>query len=146
MKKTLAVLTALTLTLSSFASAPIADAILKQFSAAFPTVQNAKWFEAKDHYDVYFEKEGVKHQIQYNLKGKIVSTRNYYEGDKLCAFLKAKLSEKYPTKTVYGVTEITNSDEMFYTITLEDKKRWTTLRMSPIGQISEVEELNKAPQ
>lgn len=146
MKKTLAVLAALTLSLSSFAYSPIADEVLKQFSAVFPTVQDAKWFEAKDHYDVYFEKEGVKHQIRYDHKGKIVSTRNYYDGTKLCAFLKTKLAEKYPGKTIFGVTEITNADEMFYTVTLEDKKKWTTLRISPVGQISEEEEMNKAPQ
>lgn len=144
MKKTVATLAVLLLALCSFAKSPIADEVLKQFNAVFPTVQNARWFEAEDFYDVYFEKDDVKYTIRYDRNGKIVSTRNYYTGAKLCPFLKSKLAEKYPGKSIFGVTEITNSTEMFYVINLEDDKRWTTLRMDAVGQISEVEKMNKA--
>lgn len=144
MKKTFATLAVLLLTLFAFANPPVSEKVLKQFTSIFPTVQDARWFEAEDHYDVYFEKEGVKYHIRYDLNGKMVSTRNYYDATKLSPFLKAKLSEKYPGKTIFGVTEITSSEEMFYVINLEDEKRWTNIRVDATGQITEIEKLQKA--
>jgi hypothetical protein len=146
MKKTVVTLAVVLLAICSFANPPVTEAVLKQFNAVFPAAENARWFEADDHYDVYFEKDEVKYNIRYDKNGKIVSTRNYYTGAKLCPFLKSKLAEKYPGKTVFGVTEITNSNEMFYVINLEDDKKWTTVRVDAVGQINEVEKLNKAPK
>lgn len=144
MKKTFATLAVLLVTLFAFAKPPVTEKVLKQFSHLFPTVQDARWFEAEDHYDVYFEKEDVKYHVRYDLDGKIISTRNYYTGAKLSPFLKAKVAEKYPGKTIFGVTELTTSEEMFYVINLEDEKRWTNIRVDATGQITEIEKLQKA--
>lgn len=144
MKKTFATLAILLMALCSFANPTVNEKVLKQFSSLFPTVQDAKWFEAEDHYDVYFEKDGVKYNIRYDLNGKIVSSRNYYTSERLCPFLKAKVAEKYPGKKIFGVTEITSSEEMFYVINLEDEKCWTNIRADATGQISLIEKLQKA--
>lgn len=144
MKKILAILVFSLATFASFAKPPVAEKVLKQFSAAFPTVSDAKWFEGDGHYDVYFEQNQKKYVIRYDLNGKIVSSRNYYSGDNLCPFLKAKVGEKYPGKSIYGVTEITDSNEMYYSISLEDAKSWTMIRVNGIGQITEVEKLQKS--
>lgn len=128
----------------SFANPPVNEQVLKQFSVTFPGVKDARWFESDDHYDVYFEKDEVKHQIRYSRSGKIVSTRNYYPGTKLCTYLKAKVSEKYPSKSIFGVTEITNSDEMFYVIVLEDDSTWTNLHADATGRLTVLEKLKKA--
>jgi hypothetical protein len=84
---------------------------------------------------VYFEKDEVKYQIRYNKAGKIVSTRNYYGGPKLCSFIKTKLAEKFSDKTIFGVTEITNSDEMYYVVVLEDDNCWTNVRCDATGRM-----------
>lgn len=144
MKKTFATLAVLLVTLFAFAKPPVSEKVLKQFTSIFPAVQDARWFEADDHYDVYFEKDGVKYHIRYDLNGKMESTRNYYDGTKLCPFLKAKVAEKYPGKNIFGVTEITNSEEMFYIINLEDEKQWTNIRVDATGQMSQIEKLQKA--
>lgn len=146
MKKTLALIVFFLVATVSFAKPPIAEKVLKQFTAVFPSVQDAKWFEGEDHYDVYFEKEGIQYRIRYDLNGKMVNTRNYYTGEKLCPFLKAKVAEKYPGKSVFGVTEITNSDEMFYVLNLEDAKTWTTVRVDATGQFTELDKMKKAGQ
>jgi hypothetical protein len=144
MKKTFAILILLLATTVSFANPPVTEKVLKQFTATFPAVQDAKWFEGENHYDVYFEKEKTKYHIRYDLNGKIVSTRNYYTGDKLCPFMKAKVTEKYPGKSIFGVTEITNNEEMFCVINLEDAKSWTTIRVDAVGQITELEKMTKS--
>jgi inorganic pyrophosphatase/exopolyphosphatase len=126
------------------ANPPVSDKVLKQFTSAFPSVKDAKWFESEDHFDVYFEKDEVKYQIRYNKAGKIVSTRNYYGGAKLCSFIKTKLAEKFSDKTIFGVTEITNSDEMYYVVVLEDDNSWTNVRCDATGRMEVLEKLKKA--
>ena len=128
----------------SFANPPVTEQVLKQFSSAFPTVADAKWFEGDNYFDVYFEKEEIKYNIRYDRQGKVLSTRNYYSGAKLSPFLRAKLAEKFPGKTIFGVTEITNSEEMYYVIALEDKTTWTNVHADAIGQLTVLEKLKKS--
>jgi hypothetical protein len=128
----------------AFANPSVNELVLKQFSTAFPNVADARWFESENHYDVYFEKEGTKYNIRYNREGKILSTRNYYSGEKLCPFLKSKVAEKYAGKKIFGVTEMTNSNEHYYVIILEDETTWTNLYADGTGQMKVLEKLNKA--
>ncbi|RYZ61000.1 MAG: hypothetical protein EOO14_06185 [Chitinophagaceae bacterium] len=147
MKKSIAsllLICALSVASLSFANPPVTEKVLKQFSISFPTVTDAKWFEGDTYFDVYFEKEETKYNIRYDRGGKVLSTRNYYSGAKLSPFLHAKLAEKFPGKSVFGVTEITNSEEMFYVIALEDKTTWTNVRADAVGQLTVLEKLKKA--
>ncbi|HEV7331560.1 MAG TPA: hypothetical protein VGN63_11020 [Flavisolibacter sp.] len=147
MKKSIAnllVIFAVSVASMSFANPPVTEKVLKQFSASFPTVMDAKWFEGDNYFDVYFEKEEVKYNIRYDRNGKVLSTRNYFPGSKLSPFLKGKVAEKFPEKTIFGVTEITNSEEMYYVIVLEDKNTWTNVRADATGQLTILEKLKKA--
>lgn len=144
MKKTFFLLALLFTFLSSFAKPPVTEKIRKQFAAVFPTVAEAKWFEGDHYYDVYFDQDNKKYVIRYDLNGRIQRLRCSYTGEKLCAFLKAKVNEKYPGKSIYGVTEITNDNEMFCILNLEDAKNWITVRISATGQITEMEKFTKA--
>lgn len=144
MKKTFVLLLLVMAAAVSFAHPPVTEKVLKQFSAAFPNVVDARWFEGENHYDVYFEKESAKYIIRYDLNGKIISTRNYYKAEKLAPFLRAKLNEKFPDKSIFGVTEITNGDEMFCVVNLEDAKSWTTVKISAIGQMTVLEKMLKS--
>lgn len=146
MKKLLAnllVLCAVSLAIPSFANPPVTEQVLKQFASSFPSVADARWFEGDNYFDVYFEKEEIKYNIRYDRKGKILSTRNYYSGAKLSPFLRSKLAEKFPDKTIFGVTEITNSQEMYFVIALEDKTSWTNVHADALGQITVLEKLKK---
>ncbi|MDQ3278384.1 MAG: hypothetical protein M3Q06_08650 [Bacteroidota bacterium] len=140
----LLLLCAISVATTSFANPPVTEQVLKQFTSSFPTVVDARWFEGDNYFDVYFEKEQVKYNIRYDRKGKILSTRNYYTGEKLAPFLRSKLAEKFPGKTVFGVTEITNSEEMYYVIALEDKTSWTNVHADAVGQLTVLEKLKKS--
>jgi hypothetical protein len=128
----------------AFATPPINEQVMKQFKAAFPAVEDARWFESESHYDVYFEKEETKYHIRYDRNGKIVSTRNYYPGTKLCPFIKSKVTEKFGGKSIFGVTEITTSNEMFYVVVLEDEDTWTNVQADAMGQLTVLSKLKKA--
>jgi hypothetical protein len=128
----------------AFAMPAVNEKVLKQFAANFPNAENAKWFEHEHHYDVYFDKDEVKYQVRYDRNGKIISTRNYYRSHKLCPFIKSKVTEKFPGKSIFGVTEITNSDEMFYVIALEDSTSWTNIRVDATGDMSVLQKMKKS--
>lgn len=140
----LLVICAVSVAALSFDTPPVTEKVLKQFSASFPTVTDAKWFEGDNYFDVYFEKEEIKYNIRYDRNGKILSTRNYYTASKLSPFLKAKVAEKFPGKSIYGVTEITNSEEMYFVLVLEDKTSWTNLKADATGTLTVLEKLKKA--
>jgi hypothetical protein len=146
MKKIIATLIILVTVTTAFAMPPVTEIVLKQFNSSFPTVENAKWYEGDNYFEVYFEKDQTQYHIQYDQQGKVMSTRNYYAGAKLSPFIKARVSEKYPGKTIFGVTEITNQDEMYYVIALEDAAGWTNVKVNAIGQISVLEKLRKSPK
>jgi hypothetical protein len=144
MKKMFAVFTLLVSVSLAFANPPVTEKVLQKFKESFPAIQEVKWYEGNDYYEAYFEKDGVKYHLLYNPDGKVTGSRNYYTADKLSPFLKAKVGEKYPGKTIFGVTEITNSDEMYYVLALEDDTTWTNIRMDATGQIHQLEKMQKA--
>lgn len=147
MKKLIAnllLLCILSTTISSFANPPITEQVLKQFAASFPAIENAQWFEGDNYFDVYFEKNKARYNIRYDRNGKVVSTRNYYSSANLAPFLRAKLAEKFPGKSIFGVTEITNSNEMYYVVVLEDKDTWTNVYSDAVGQFKVLDKLKKA--
>ncbi|HET7896823.1 MAG TPA: hypothetical protein VFL47_04120, partial [Flavisolibacter sp.] len=59
---------------------------------------------------------------------------------------KSRIAEKFPNKSIYGVTEITNSDEMFCVVNLEDAKTWTTVRIDATGRMTVQEKLQKSAE
>ena len=147
MKKSIAsllVICAVSIAAMSFDNPPVTEKVLKQFSTSFPTVVDAKWFEGDNYFDVYFEKEETKYNIRYDRNGRILSTRNYYPGSRLAPFLKCKVAEKFPDKTIFGVTEITNSEELYLVVVLEDKDTWTKVLTDATGQLTVLEKLKKA--
>jgi hypothetical protein len=78
------------------------------------------------------------------MKGNIMSTRrDYFEKD-LSLFIVAKVKEKYPGKTIFGITEITSVEGASYNIVLEDEKNWTTITSNDSGDLTLVQKLKKA--
>jgi len=146
MKKLLFLLIFASATLFTFAAPPVNEKVLKLFSSVFPTVQNAKWYEYEDYYQVYFDKDDIKCRIKYDFDGKIISTMRYY-GDKMVSpFLRAKLSQKHPEKTIYGVTETNSDSELTYDFVLEDDKGWMHVRSDATGQMSVTKKFKKSAE
>ena len=128
----------------AFAAPPVTEKVLQKFKASFPAVQEVTWYEGSNYYEAYFEKDNVKYHLFYDKEGRITGSRNYYVGEKLCPFLKAKVAEKYPGKTIFGVTEITTGEERYYVMALEDEKTWTNIRVDAVGQIQVLDKMQKA--
>ena len=135
----------LLMTTSAFATNPFVDEkITKAFSQTFPDASNAKWYDYKDHYEVMFTHKEIPCRMSYDLRGSVVSLRrDYYEKD-LPLFILAKVKQKYTSKKIFGVTEITSEEGLSYTIILEDEKHRITVKSNASGDFSTIEKASKA--
>jgi len=136
---------ALLVSTASFASnPPVNEKISKIFKETFPHVNNVKWYEYESFYEVLFQSNEVACRVKYDLNGKVISVRrDYYEKD-LPLYIKVKVKEKYTSKKVFGVTEISSEEGTQYNIILQDEKHWTTVKSDASGNMSVVQKLRKA--
>jgi hypothetical protein len=113
------------------------DKVLKIFNETFPEVRQPIWNTFDKYYEVYFTKpDNLSYRIDYDFDGKVIQTMRYYDGINLPAFIKSKVSEKYPNKKIAGVTEVNSDTEFGYHIILEDDKNIYNVKSDPTGNIS----------
>ena len=144
MKKLILLLLVCATTCLAYAKPPVNEKVLKVFKTVFPQIENAKWYEYETYYEVYFDRDDVKCRIKYDLDGRVLSTLRHYEEKTLCPFLKAKLSQKFAGKKIFGVTEVNSENELTYNIVLEDDKNWIHVQADATGQMSVTEKFKKA--
>lgn len=124
--------------------ATVNEKVLKAFQQMFPTIENPQWFEYDDGDVAYFDMGRVKCRIKYDFDGKMMSVRRDYYQESLCPFIRAAVQEKYPGKQIYGVTEITSSEEMTYYIILQDDKHWYHVHSDALGNVYMDKKLQKS--
>lgn len=144
MKKIFLTLLAVSVFSLTYVHAAINEKVLKVFKETFPNTQDPKWYEYADYYEVYFDKDDIKCRIKYDFDGNVISTRRDYYPEKLSPFIKAKVQKRYADKSIYGITEVSNNEEMFYVIVLEDAKSWMKVRADAYGNTSVLEKFKKA--
>ena len=146
MKKIVVTLVLAVAVSAAFATPPVSEKVLKTFQDAFPAVQNAKWYEFENYYQVYFDTDDVKCRIKYDFDGKVIGTIRYYGEKMLCPFLKIKLARKFPGKKIFGVTEISSDNEITYDCILEDDKSWMRVLADATGGMTVSEKFKKAAE
>lgn len=133
----------LLLAATCFAKTPN-DKVLKSFHTTFISPKQVKWYEYKDYYEVSFAQEFVRANVKYDLEGNFLSSTRYYKEQQLPANILCQVKRKYADKTIFGVTEIANREEIYYYVKLEDNKRWFTIKVSSNGQMEMFEKYKKA--
>ena len=144
MKKILVTLVVMAAVSFSYANPPVNEKVLKVFSSVFPSVQNAKWYEYENYYEAYFDRDDIKCRVRFDLNGKVLSTIRYYGEKNVSPFLKAKLAQKYPGKTIFGVTEVNSDYELAYNVVLEDEKGWMHVKSDGAGLLEVTDKFKKA--
>ena len=146
MKKILLTLVIMTAVLFTYANTPtpVSEKVLKIFSNTFPGVENAKWYEYETYYEAYFDKDDIKCRVRFDLDGKIMNTIRYYGEKTVSPFLRAKITQKYPGKKIFGVTEVNNEYELSYNFVLEDEKNWLHVKSDGTGQMEVTDKFKKA--
>jgi len=132
-------------TLCSFA-APIVvnEKVLKVFHQTFKNPENVVWTDAEHSYMVQFTLHGIRNSVKYDEEGNFLSAIRYYQSDLLPLDIHSKLKKRYPEKTIFGITEQTIGDEVYYYIKLEDQKYWTTVKIDNYRNLQVTEKYQKA--
>jgi hypothetical protein len=128
---------------SSFAALPN-EKVLKSFHSTFNSATEVKWFDHADYYEVSFVQSDIRTMVKYDKEGNFISSNRYYKEQQLPTYIFFQLKKRYPGKAIFGVTELTNSDEINYYVKLEDQKNWITVKVSANGQMEVVEKYRKA--
>lgn len=144
MNKLLSVVVCVLFAHAGIAAGDISEKLLKLFSQTFPKAEQVKWVEQPDKYTVDFKDDGVPTKVEYDKDGNFVSSVRYYNGKQLPVNIICKLEKKYPTKTVFGVTEMTTETSVEYYIKLEDATTWMTVKSTVDGAMEVVEKYKKA--
>ncbi|RYY57411.1 MAG: hypothetical protein EOO09_02845 [Chitinophagaceae bacterium] len=142
--KQLIALLFLVATLPALAADSIDNKTMEKFRENFPHARKVKWYAEGDRTAVHFESGSVITNIWYNAEGEVIKTRRYYGEQDLAPYLKVKLSQKYPGKKIHGVTELSNANELFYVVTLEDANSWTQVRCETNGDMTRIQKLKKS--
>lgn len=115
----------------------VTEKVLKVFHDAFPEVKQPTWYDFDTYYEVYFTNpDNSSCRIDYNPEGVVLSTTRYYTSPNLSPAIRAKVNEKYPGKKIFGITEVSNNENLVYHIVLEDDKNWLTVQSDATGNIT----------
>lgn len=121
------------------------EKVLKVFHEAFPEVKQPAWYTFDNYYEVYFANpDNTSCRIDYSPDGIVLSTTRYYTEQNLSPVIRAKVCEKYPGKKIFGITEVSNSENVTYHIILEDDKYWYNVSSNSTGIIKLDKKLDKA--
>ncbi len=121
------------------------EKVLKVFHEAFPEVKQPSWYTFDNYYEVYFTNpDNSSCRIDYSPDGVVLSTTSYYTEQNLSPAIRAKVSGKYPGKKIFGVTEVSNNENVTYHIVLEDDNYWYNIESDATGLIKLDKKLEKA--
>jgi hypothetical protein len=128
-----------------YANAPTVDEkILKTFQEAFPKAEKVTWYEEDGNYEVLFTCDQVKCRMWYDNKGNALKTIRYYYEQNLCPFVMTKIKQRFPGKKIFGVTEVSTSLGVTYSIILEDEQKWYHVNVDTDGSVQLEKKYTKA--
>ena len=137
------------LTTQSFANVDpsvenVNEKVLKAFNETFPAVVEVKWKEYDNYYTVSFRQHSIQSEVRYDKDGNFLSSLRYYKEDMLPLSVLHNLKKKYPTKSIFGVTELIVGTDVAYFVKLEDAKTWLTIKADQQGNLTVYEKLRKS--
>ena len=145
MKKLLAIFATTFLVVSAFAYDPNVNAkVLKSFTETFTAAEDIKWEKFENYYTVSFSQSGIQSKVNYDYSGSMLSSLRYYAPQLLPLNIYNKIKKNYSKKEMFGVTEVTFSNEVVYYVKLHDAKSWITLKIDGVGNSEVVENYKKA--
>lgn len=96
------------------------EKVLDVFNKTFEKVQNVEWINVEDKYTAVFTENDIRTVITYNKNGDFICSRRYYSEENLPFNILLKIKEKYKAKKIAIVTELTQGNNLIYSINVED--------------------------
>ena len=120
------------------------EKVLKAFNQTFANASDVVWYEVQNGYEARFKISEIISRVIYDKHGRLLSSTRYYNEENLPTNILLKLKKQYAGKTVHGVTEVGNEENVIYYIHLVDNKRWYTVKAEGWGDLELKEYYNKA--
>ena len=146
MKKLLSLAFVALSSLTLFASDPVAvnEKVLQNFQKSFSTASDVTWYDNGNSFEVKFIYNEVDSRITYLKDGTVTRVVRYYGEGQLPLMLRTKLQKEFDGKTVFGVTEFSQDNEIAYFIILEDATGWSHVKCTTNGEMRVYKELKKS--
>jgi hypothetical protein len=146
MKKIIVLLYITVAGLSAYALPPkdVNEKLLHSFKVSFPNAEQVKWTEHKDGYVVNFVDNSIQIRILYGENAEFIASIRYYSFQSLPLNLLVKLTNKYPGKSFFGVTEITSDAGVTYQVVMQDQENWYQVKVAENGDIHISDKFKKA--
>jgi uncharacterized protein YkuJ len=122
----------------------VGEKVLEAFKKTFLNVKEVSWSEMPQAYEVKFKQDQITARVTYDRDGNILKTIRYYSENQLPILVLTKLKNKYSDKKVFGVTEVSSDEGVYYHIVLEDEKDWTNVKADSYGSMTVESKLKKA--
>ncbi len=122
----------------------INDKVLNAFERTFKNVQNVHWSTYTHAYEVKFEQNKITCKITYDKEGNILKTLRYYGEEQLPILVLTKVKNRFASKTIFGVVEVSSEEGTIYHITLEDEKTWLEILSDDYGSLTVEKKYRKA--
>lgn len=142
MKKFFALSIVALLTTGAFANPN--EKVLRSFEETFSTASQVKWQEYSDFYTVSFVYSGIRSRVNYDKNGNILRTIRYYQPSFLPLNIYTRLMQEQKSRKLFGVTEVSEGDQIAYFVKVETAKHWLTLKVDANGNSEIVERYRKA--
>ena len=146
MKKVITILFAVLVTAgSTYAFGPFDpnERVLKAFNETFTSAQEVRWEEYPNYFAVSFVSGGIRAKVNYDKEGNMMSSIRYYSPQLLPLYIMNKVSQEYPKRKMFGVTEVTHNSLIAYYIKLEDNTHWYTIKIDAEGNCQQTEKYKK---
>jgi hypothetical protein len=145
MKNLLITLVAVFTTASIFAATPpeVNEKVLKAFEKTFASPGVVTWYEYDSYYEANFKQTGIISRVRYDMEGNMIGTTRYYYEQQLPLNILTRLKNRYPGRSIYGVTELSEQDETSYYVVMTDSKNWYTVKSDISGNMEQTEKFKK---
>jgi hypothetical protein len=116
---------------------------IKNFIGNFKNAKDVTWFKSANGLIVaYFFNEKIRNWVFFNDNGDCEYVLRHYCEEKLPGDVRRLVESRYYDFSIHHVSEITRDDKIVYTIDLEGKIPWKTVRITG-GEIEVIQEFYK---
>ena len=144
--KKLIILTCLFASLSVAASNPpeVSEKVLNAFNKTFVKATDVVWHEVQNLYEASFKQSEIISRAIYDANGNLLRATRYYSQENLPIHILTKIQKRYAGNSIYGVTELSTEDQVFYHITMQDEKNWYIIKADNWGSLELEQKYRKA--
>ncbi len=119
----------------AFDNSDISEKVLQAFNKTFPQARQVVWTELENTYEVSFLQDDLPSRVTYDKEGEIINITRYYFQKDLPSIILVSVQEKYPGKTISGITEFSADGATDYYITLTDANGGLVIKSDISGNL-----------